>query len=82
MDLHILDDQLNREIVTLLLASNLSPVEKKLWVEVLSHMTKEEKDTLKKNLEKELEYEQKVMEKSLAELTAAMEKEFSTSTKV
>ena len=70
-----LKTQLDRDIVSLLAANRLLPLEKRLWLSVLPEMTEDEKTQLKKNLEEEVKYEIKTTEEAGKKFVAALEKE-------
>lgn len=74
MDHPLLKNPLNRDLIALLAACNLSALEKELWVAVLPDMTHEEKEALRENLKKELDYEVKISEEAIQQFVQALEK--------
>lgn len=74
MDHPLLQNPLNRDIVALLVACQLPALEKELWLSVLPDMTDEEKEALKENLKKELDYEVKISEEAVSQFIEAAEK--------
>lgn len=69
----LLENPENVEILGLLSISKLNPLEKKLWLSLLSEMTDDEKAALKSNLRQEVEYEMKVSEEAIGQFLKAME---------
>lgn len=75
MELHqLLQDELNRDIVSLLVVSNLAPKAKRAWIFLLPHMTNDEKSRLRAMLEEEVSYEIKVSEEAANNFLAEIEK--------
>ena len=73
MDQTFIDNPLNRDLIALLMVSNLPPMEKRIWVNMLENLTDEEKQDLKHNLEQEIDYEIKVEEKALKSFVHALQ---------
>ena len=73
MDQTFIDNPLNRDLIALLMVSNLPPMEKRIWVNMLENLTDEEKQDLKHNLEQEIDYEIKVEEKALRSFVHALQ---------
>lgn len=69
----LLKNPLNRDVVSMLAVSNLLPLEKELWLEVLPDMTDDEKEKLRANLQRELKYEAQVSETVLTQFLTALE---------
>lgn len=69
-----MSNQLNCEIIGLLAVSQLPPLEKQIWLGLLSKMTEDEKNELKGNLEQEVDHEIKVSEKATEQFVQALEK--------
>lgn len=61
----LMKNPLDRDIVILLTVSNLPPLEKKIWLNMLPDMTAEEKEQLKKNLEEEVMYETEMSKEAI-----------------
>ena len=74
----LLKDQLNQDIIALLVLTKITPTEKKLWTELLPHMTLTQKENLKKNLQDELAYEMRTAEKALTDFADALDNESAT----
>jgi hypothetical protein len=74
MNSSFLQNPLNKEIVSMLAVSNLLPLEKELWLEVLPDMTDEEKEELRDNLKSELKYEANISEKAITQFVTSLEK--------
>lgn len=70
----LMNNELNRDIISLLAVSKIPPLEKRMWLAALPHMTDEEKTELKENLEQEVEYEIKVTEQATETFLAALKK--------
>lgn len=66
-------NKLDRDIISLLAVASIMPLEKQVWMRVLPHMTEDEKENLKKNLEQEVDYEMKVAEEATAKFLGALE---------
>lgn len=72
MDLNELKDQLNSDIISLLLVSNLNPQYKKAWIAFLGYMNEVEKNKLKALLISEVNYEKKVEADAAEKLLGAL----------
>ena len=70
----LLENPLNREIITLLMLSSISNMEQRLWVALLPELTEKEKHELLGHVRKEVEHERAVEENALAQFIAALEK--------
>ena len=70
----LLQDELNRDIVSLLVVSNLPPKAKRAWIFLLPHMANDEKVRLRALLEEEVKYEVKVSEEAANNFLAELEK--------
>lgn len=69
----ILNDPLSSEVLALLAASQISYEEKRLWYELLPHMTDDEKKRLISNLEKQINHELGLEEEAVNALIGSME---------
>lgn len=69
----LLKDPLNRDIVALLTVSNLTPLEKKIWLDLIPTLSLEEREDLKKDLEAEVRYETEMSAKAVKEFTKVVE---------
>lgn len=70
----LLQDPLDRAIVSLLAVSHVVPLEKRIWLNLLPHMTEKEKNELKEILEEEVKYEIKTTEEETEKFLATLEK--------
>lgn len=70
----LMQNSVNRDIVGLLVVSNLPVREKKIWINLLPHMTEDEKTQLKSLLEEEVQYEVQVTEGVMNNFIAELEK--------
>lgn len=69
----LLDNQLNREVISLLAICNIPSLEKRVWLNTLEYMTDDEKNMLKENLKKEVQYEGEVSHQAAEKFIAALE---------
>lgn len=74
MDIALLQNPLDAEILSLLLVSNLAAKEKEVWMAILPELPLADKEWLKKNLEKEVQYEITAREKAVTKLEHAFQK--------
>ncbi|PJC36924.1 hypothetical protein CO046_03105 [Candidatus Peregrinibacteria bacterium CG_4_9_14_0_2_um_filter_53_11] len=78
MDHPLLQNELDRTIVSLLAVTNLPTVEKQLWLTILPAMEDEEKNELRGNLEREAEFEVALTQEALGKFLEALAHEESS----
>ncbi|MBI5412786.1 hypothetical protein HZA42_00375 [Candidatus Peregrinibacteria bacterium] len=69
----LLENPLNRDVVSLLAACNIPALEKRVWIDLLPDMTDEEKEDLKENLTEEAEYETRITVEAAEKFIAGLE---------
>jgi len=69
----LLENQLNRDVISLLAICNIPPMEKRVWLNTLEYMTDDEKKEVIENLQKEAKYEEENAAASAANFIAALE---------
>lgn len=69
----LLQNPLTRDILSLLMISSISDLEKQVWLEVLPELSEEDKLKLRENLKKEVAYEKTVAEEQLKNFISALE---------
>lgn len=68
----LLQDPVNKDIVCMLIACKLPPMEKRLWFNLLPEMTDQEKEELRSNLKEEVDYEVKVEDEAITQFVNSL----------
>lgn len=73
MDEIFLKNPVNKDIVCLLIACKLPPMEKRFWLNLLPEMTDQEKEELRNNLKEEVDYEVKVEDQAITQFVSNLQ---------